>query len=214
MIDFEIPEPIVKAQEEMREAALKTMRPIAREFDEKEHEKPWDYINARWENVKKDVAESLAALEFTDEEKKAAIKEKIAKAGGQPMVMVAIVGEERSFGDAGISLCTPGTGLGGAAINAVGTPEQKRRFFERFTEGDPKWGAMAITEANAGSDTAAITTTAVRDGDDFTSRMAEAAGSSMPPSGRRTGKTIPALIEWAGILRKAERFGGRAEKPA
>ena len=74
MIDFEIPEPIVKAQQEMRNAALKTMRPIAREFDEKEHEKPWDYINARGEKTKKDVAEQLAALEFTDEEKKAAMK--------------------------------------------------------------------------------------------------------------------------------------------
>jgi acyl-CoA dehydrogenase len=167
MIDFEIPEAIAKTQQEMREDALKTMRPIAREFDEKEHEKPWDYISARWENVKKDVARQLEALEQTDEEKKAAMKERIAKAGGQPMVMTAIVGEERSFGDAGISLCTPGTGLGGAAINAVGTPEQKRRFFQRFTEGEPKWGAMAITEANAGSDTAAITTTAVRDGDEW-----------------------------------------------
>lgn len=45
-------------------------------------------------------------------------------------------------------------------------------------------------------------------------RMAEAAGSSMPPSGRRAGKASPAAIEWAGILRNAVRFGGRAEKPA
>jgi acyl-CoA dehydrogenase len=60
-----------------------------------------------------------------------------------------------------------GGGLGVAAVEAVGTPEQKERFLKRFTEGEPKWGAMAITEANAGSDTAAITTTAVRDGDEW-----------------------------------------------
>jgi acyl-CoA dehydrogenase len=167
MIDFEIPEPIAKAQEEMREMALSHMRPIAREFDEKEHEKPWDFINFRWESIKKDVAAQLAALEQSDEERKQAMKDKITKAGGQPMVMTAILAEERSFGDAGIGLCTPGTGLGGAAINAVGTTEQKRRFFTPFTKGEPKWGAMAITEANAGSDTAAIAMTATRDGDEW-----------------------------------------------
>jgi acyl-CoA dehydrogenase len=167
MIDFEIPEPIAVKQKEMREFAMKEMRPIAREYDEKEHEKPWDFINRRWDVVKKEVAEQLAALEQTKEERAEAMKEKFVAAGGQPMVMALIVSEESSCGDAGIGLCRPGTGLGGAAINAVGTPEQKRRFFEKFTEGDPKWGAMAITEANAGSDTAAITTTATRDGDSW-----------------------------------------------
>ena len=29
---------------------------------------------------------------------------------------------------------------------AVGTAEQIERFLTRFTEGEPKWGAMAITE--------------------------------------------------------------------
>ncbi len=167
MIDFEIPEPILKAQKEIREMALEHMRPIAREFDENEHEKPWDFINFRWEKIKKEVAAQLEALDLSDDDRKAAAKKKFMDAGGQPMVMTAITSEERSFGDAGIGLCTPGTGLGGAAINAVGTTEQKRRFFEPFAEGKPKWGAMAITEANAGSDTAAITTTATRDGDEW-----------------------------------------------
>ena len=167
MIDFELPEQIVAARDMMHGAAENLMRPIAREYDEKEHEKPWDFINMVWENTKQDVAKQLAALEQTDEEREEAKKKKAEKAGGQPMVMTAVLSEEGSWGDAGIGLCRPGTGLGGAAINAVGTPEQKRRFFERFTKGPPKWGAMAITEANAGSDTAAIAMTAVRDGDEW-----------------------------------------------
>jgi acyl-CoA dehydrogenase len=167
MIDFELPEQIVAAKREIHELAKKHMRPIAREFDENEHEKPWDFINLVWEDTKKDVAKQLDALEQTKEERAEAMKERIAQTGGQPMVMTAVVREENSWGDAGIALCRPGTGLGGAAINAVGTPEQKRRFFQGFTEGEPKWGAMAITEANAGSDTAAITTTATRDGDSW-----------------------------------------------
>ena len=68
--------------------------------------------------------------------------------------------ETLSWGDAGLYLCTPDPALGGAAIQAVGTPEQKVRFLRRFTEGDPKWGAMAMTEPGAGSDTSAIRMTA------------------------------------------------------
>ena len=60
-------------------------------------------------------------------------------------------------------LVTPDAALGGAAVEAVGTLEQKERFLKKFTEGDPKWGAMAMTEPCAGSDTSAIRTTAVLD---------------------------------------------------
>ena len=73
--------------------------------------------------------------------------------------------EALSWGDAGIYLCGPGAGLGGAAIEATGTPEQKKRFLDRYREGKPKWACMAMTEPHCGSDTAAIRTTAVRDGD-------------------------------------------------
>src|SRR5690606_15092651 len=65
---------------------------------------------------------------------------------------------ELSWGDVGLVLTMPRQGLGNAAIAAVGTPEQKARFAG-------KWAAMAITEAAAGSDSAAIRTTARDDGD-------------------------------------------------
>jgi acyl-CoA dehydrogenase len=75
--------------------------------------------------------------------------------------------EELSWGDAGLYLSIPNPGLGGAAVSAAGTAEQKQRFLERFKDGEPKWAAMAITESGCGSDTAAIQTTAVRDGDSW-----------------------------------------------
>ena len=71
--------------------------------------------------------------------------------------------EALSWGDVGLYLSIPSSGLGGAAVEAAGTPEQKERFLKRFTEGEPKWGAMAITEPGAGSDTSAIKTRAVLD---------------------------------------------------
>jgi acyl-CoA dehydrogenase len=60
---------------------------------------------------------------------------------------------ELCWGDVGLLLTMPRQGLGQAAIAAVGNDEQLRRF-------GGKWAAMAITEPEAGSDSAAIRTTA------------------------------------------------------
>ena len=57
--------------------------------------------------------------------------------------MLAYTVEALSWGDAGLYLATPGAALGGAAVDATGTPEQKERFLKRFSEGEPKWAAMA-----------------------------------------------------------------------
>ena len=54
----------------------------------------------------------------------------------------------------------PRQGLGNSAIAAVANDEQLERF-------EGKWAAMAITEPEAGSDSAAIRTTAVLDGDEY-----------------------------------------------
>ncbi len=78
------------------------------------------------------------------------------------MLLIHMI-EQLSWGDAGVYLCIPASALAGAAINAVATPEQLERFLRRFTEGEPKWGAMAMTEPQAGSDTSNIQTTATYD---------------------------------------------------
>jgi acyl-CoA dehydrogenase len=67
---------------------------------------------------------------------------------------------ELCWGDVGLLLTMPRQGLGQAAIAAVATEEQLRRFGGR-------WAAMAITEPEAGSDSAAIRTTARLDGDEY-----------------------------------------------
>jgi acyl-CoA dehydrogenase len=55
---------------------------------------------------------------------------------------------------------------GGYAIGRDGTPEQRERFLPRIAAGD--WSiCFALTEPGSGSDAASITTTAVRDGDDY-----------------------------------------------
>ncbi|OQY21767.1 MAG: acyl-CoA dehydrogenase [Anaerolineaceae bacterium 4572_32.1] len=152
MIDFETPSVIKRNIEMLKMTAEGMMRPVSRKYDEKEHEKPWDYINMVWEFQK--MSGGFTGIAKPKKDKTPDEKKKKRPPIGY-MMLVHVV-EQMSWGDAGIYLCTPDAGLAGTAIQAVGTPEQKERFLKRFTEGEPKWGAMAITEAGAGSDTAAI----------------------------------------------------------
>lgn len=152
MIEFEMPEAIAKQREMVEMTAQNLMRPVAREYDENEHTIPWDYINVMWQAAR-------TTGQF--------FRSGIAKGKGdgpniaQQMLIHNI--EMLSWGDAGIYLCTPGSALGGAAVEATGTPEQKKKFLERFKDETPTWACMAMTEPQAGSDTAAIRTRAVRD---------------------------------------------------
>ncbi|MDH4145634.1 MAG: acyl-CoA/acyl-ACP dehydrogenase [Acidimicrobiia bacterium] len=77
-----------------------------------------------------------------------------------------LVGEECAYWDRGVALSLPGPGLGGPALRNTGTPEQRQRFLSIF-EDDTKarWGAMAMTEPEAGSDVARIKTRARKVGD-------------------------------------------------
>ena len=54
----------------------------------------------------------------------------------------------------------------GPTIMEYGTPEQKARFLPKMASSEEVW-AQGWSEPNAGSDMAAIQTTAVRDGDDY-----------------------------------------------
>ena len=155
MIDFSLSLEIDNLRTMIHMMAESTMRPIAREYDEREHEKPMDWIHMMW-NASKGL------VSFGDDEKKEA---KGTRRSSERQLRTAILIEEFSWGDAGLYLSIPSPGLGGAAVAAAGTPAQRKRFLARFRGGEPKWGAMAITEPGCGSDSAAITTTAVRDGD-------------------------------------------------
>ena len=58
------------------------------------------------------------------------------------------------------------TGIGAMAIYLDGTEEQKQQYLVPLAQGTAI-GAFGLTEAQAGSDAAAIRTTAERDGDDY-----------------------------------------------
>ena len=133
------------------------MRPISRECDENEHVKPTQFYESMWS------ASAMAEVQVGNEKAKGG---EGADAGPKLRNLYTVLStEELCWGDAGLFLSTPNSGLGGAAVMAAGTAEQKERFLKRFRGGKPKWGAMAITEPGCGSDSAAVTTTATRDGD-------------------------------------------------
>jgi hypothetical protein len=48
MIDFELSDGMKNMQTMTHMLAEQAMRPISREYDEKEHEKPWDFLNMMW----------------------------------------------------------------------------------------------------------------------------------------------------------------------
>ncbi len=157
MIEFEAPKPIAQQSFVLKTVAENMMRPVSRYFDEHEHEIPWDYISFMHMAMKATGAGSLAPK---DAPKKDAEGKERPRIGYQ---MLAFMLEMLSWGDVGIYLCTPGGGLGAAAVQANGTPEQQAKFLTRFGEEKPAFGAMAMTESQAGSDTSAIRTTAVLD---------------------------------------------------
>src|SRR2546427_2099787 len=151
MIDFELSEGIQTQRQMVHAVAEQAMRPIAREYDEREHEKPWDFLNMMWQV-------SSGNPVSTGGEK----KPKEERAERNLSICVSI--EELSWGDAGLYLSIPNTGLGGAAVAAAGTPEQKERFLSRFGGGKPKWAAMAITEPGCGSGRPALQAPGERQG--------------------------------------------------
>jgi acyl-CoA dehydrogenase len=159
MIDFEPPKPIAQSSIALQTVAENMMRPVSRYFDDHEHEIPWNYINFMHMAMRTTGAGSLAPKERKPKEGEEQ-KEKRPPIGYQSLAFML---EILSWGDVGMYLVTPGGGLGAAAVEATGTPEQKQKFLARFAAEKPTFGAMAMTEPQAGSDTAAIRTTAVLD---------------------------------------------------
>lgn len=168
-IEFKTPEPIEKQLQPVRTIAENVMRPESRYLDDHEHARPVKFVQMMWPQMKQmELANLEAALQRTRKAQNGDTGNGQASANGEAKTSLANLTlvhmiEMLSWGDAGVYLCIPGSALGGAAINAVASAEQLERFLRRFTEGEPKWGAMAMTEPQAGSDTSNIQTTAIFD---------------------------------------------------
>ncbi len=164
MISFEIPPYIQNQKQFIEMVAKQAMRPYSRQLDENEHERPVAFFDMTWPFVKEMVKYSLKGLEKRGNGSNGNGAGKPKRKGPDYSILAFIMMiEQFSWGDTAQYLGLPHPMLGGAAVDSAGTPEQRMRFLKKFTEGEPKWGAMAITEPGAGSDNSAMRTTAVLD---------------------------------------------------
>jgi alkylation response protein AidB-like acyl-CoA dehydrogenase len=145
-------DPLSETEREIRDLirtlARERIAPRAAEIDEAA-EFPWDMVELFREH-------DLFGLPF---------EERYGGSGtGTLMVLVAIEEVSRACATTGLILAVQE--LSSLALKLAGTEEQKERYFPRLASGE--WlGAYALTEAGAGSDSAAMRTEARREGDDY-----------------------------------------------
>jgi acyl-CoA dehydrogenase len=165
MINLETPRKFNQLISQAHQVASEILRPNSRKYDTLEHAYPkeLDMLAAAIDGLNEGgVLSGAGAGAVGSTNGSSSPKRKTddgANRNGSNMAsLVGLI--EMCWGDVGLLLAMPRQGLGQAAIAAVANEEQLARF-------GGKWAAMAITEPEAGSDSAAIRTTATLDGDEY-----------------------------------------------
>ncbi|HET7279900.1 MAG TPA: acyl-CoA dehydrogenase family protein [Dermatophilaceae bacterium] len=220
MINLEVPRRLRPLVAQARGIAEEMFRPISRKYDRAEHEYPRELdllaavidglgasgagqgAGASGSTRARGTADTDVVLAGVGAGERAAAPSKTSATSPGPRPnrngtnlssVLSIM--ETCRGDVGLTLSIPRQGLGNAAIAAVGTAEQKRRYAGR-------WAAMAITEPEAGSDAGAIRTTATRDGDGYILNGEKIFVTS--------GQRADLVVVWATIDRSLGRQGIRS----
>ncbi len=155
-INLEMPKKLQAVIEMAHEGAAEMLRPISRKYDLSEHAYPveLDTLADLFEGLTEANTISFAGTDaFRGSD---GPKENVNGANMSALVNAI----EISWGDVALLLSVPYQGLGNAAISGVATDEQLERLGK-------VWAAMAITEPGFGSDSAAVSTTAKLDGDEY-----------------------------------------------
>ncbi|WP_207839937.1 acyl-CoA dehydrogenase family protein [Williamsia soli] len=160
-INLELPKKLNVTVDQAHQAAAQIFRPISRKYDLAEHAYPveLDTLASLYDGLNEAGAAGAGADggRGQKQEKKELPAGAVVNGGNMQSVLNTM---ETSWGDVGLMLSIPYQGLGNAAIAAVASEEQLEKFGK-------VWAAMAITEPSFGSDSAAVSTTATRDGDDY-----------------------------------------------
>jgi acyl-CoA dehydrogenase len=159
MINLETPKKFKPLAGQAHQVATEVFRPISRKYDKAEHAYPkeLDMLASLIDGMNEGSehgASGAAGVRRDASEK----DDGENRNGTNLSTVLGII--ELCWGDVGLLLTMPRQGLGNSAIASVATEEQLERY-------GGKWAAMAITEPEAGSDSAAIRTTAELDGDEY-----------------------------------------------
>jgi alkylation response protein AidB-like acyl-CoA dehydrogenase len=148
-MEYEFSDDVKMLRQAIREFAVKEVAPIAREIDEQER--------VPFETLKKAGELGLLGLPFPEQY------------GG---IDAGIIGYCVLMEEINRKCASTATIIGahaqlcGMSIFLSGNEDQKERYLRALCEGS-KLGAWALTEPDAGSDAAHISTTATRQGDDW-----------------------------------------------
>ncbi|MBU1853232.1 MAG: acyl-CoA dehydrogenase family protein [Candidatus Omnitrophica bacterium] len=145
-MDYLLTEEQIMIRDLARQIATEKIKPVAAKYDI-EGIFPWDIVKVMGDS-------DLFGIY---------IEEKYGGTGGGVMELV-LATEELSKACGGISLSLAATALGTFPIILFGTEEQKHKYLPDLARGK-KLAAFALTEAGAGSDAAAVATTAEKKGD-------------------------------------------------
>ncbi len=106
-----------------------------------------------------------------------------------------LVGEELYWGCSGIGTSITANGLGAGPVVAFGSPEQKARWLPPLLE-SPILCSFGLSEPGAGSDVAALRTSAVREGDEYVL------------NGSKTFITNAGYADWTVVFAKTDPQAG------
>jgi acyl-CoA dehydrogenase len=155
-INLEMPKKLQAVIDKGHQGAAEMVRPISRKYDLREHAYPVELetLANLFEGISEAKTFAFAGAEaFRDAEG----KDENHNGGNMSAILNVL---EMSWGDVALMLSVPYQGLGNAAISGLATDEQLARLGK-------VWAAMAITEPGFGSDSAAVSTTAALDGDEY-----------------------------------------------
>src|ERR1700761_613864 len=188
MINLEILKKYKALATQANQVATEVFRPISRKYDLAEHEYPkeLDMLASLIDGMNEGSDMGGAGAAGVRRSSNGDSDEN--RNGSNLSTVLGII--ELCWGDVGLLLSMPRQGLGNSAIASVATEEQLERYGGR-------WAAMAITEPEAGSDSAAIRTTAVRDGDSYVLNGEKIYVTS--------GERAELVVVWATLDRTAGR---------
>jgi acyl-CoA dehydrogenase len=137
-MDFNLNENQLMYVETVRKLVKNEITPHILEL-EKAHTFPWPIINKAWEMgiINLSIPESIKGFEID-------------------VISSALIIEEISYGDTGISTSAMCNDLANVVIAQHGTPEQQERFLRPFAE-RPILASFCLTEPGAGSDNSMMT---------------------------------------------------------
>jgi alkylation response protein AidB-like acyl-CoA dehydrogenase len=148
-ISFTLTAEQLELQQLAREFAHRELRPIAQECDARDEVPP--------ELLRKAAHLGLTSYAIPSE----------FGGGGLAAVSSALIAEELAWGCAGLAATIFATMFPVRPLLSYGSDAQRARYLPLLASEDGALGAIAFTEPHAGSDVAAIRTSARRDGDHF-----------------------------------------------